>query len=625
MIYSIKKHSIDSKNFIIKQSGNKIEVEPLVFDLIIYLIENRSKLVTREEIFENIWYNRIVSDATLSNHITKARSVLGDDGQSQNIIKTIHGRGYQFIAEIKVTAVQSNNASGVNTIRKNLIYIALLITMVVLAIFIINNSEFRKQNNSDENNQNKSIAVLAFLDMSPNQDNEYFADGISEEILNKLTHIPKLRVISRTSSFYFKDKNLTLKEIGEQLKVSHILEGSVRKQDNKIRITVQLIDIKTSKHVWSESYDKTMDNILQIQDEIAIAVSDKLQLSLLPLYKTEVTVNPDAYTLYLQAKHFTNIRSRDNFKKAELTIKKSIALDPNFAYSWHFLGFIVFESTFNFGMRSYNDGIKTSTYAIKKAISLNANFALPYAALARIQSQQRNFIASEQNLQKALAIDSQSSYILDIAALTSMHRGELEKSLKYRYQIMDINPKYYKNFYSIAQLNYILGNYDVAYQNFDKFIALKPKSAVSHHLMCSVLLAQGETLRALEHAQKETDDFWKHYALSMAVFANGDKQKADKLLMDFIEKYSNTDLANIARIYAFRGETEQSFEWLNKAFDHPDSTLLDWLNYPEFRKMHNDPRWHELIIKMKLPLKHWLMKQLPANVLKTSISAKTIG
>ena len=156
MIYSIKKHSIDSKNFIIKQSGNKIEVEPLVFDLIIYLIENRSKLVTREEIFENIWYNRIVSDATLSNHITKARSVLGDDGQSQNIIKTIHGRGYQFIAEIKVTAVQSNNASGVNTIRKNLIYIALLITMVVLAIFIINNSEFRKQNNSDENNQNKS-------------------------------------------------------------------------------------------------------------------------------------------------------------------------------------------------------------------------------------------------------------------------------------------------------------------------------------------------------------------------------------------------------------------------------------------------------------------------------------
>jgi tetratricopeptide (TPR) repeat protein len=294
---------------------------------------------------------------------------------------------------------------------------------------------------------------------------------------------------------------------------------------------------------------------------------------------------------------------------AELTAKKSIAFDPNYADTWQYLASVIYSSTFNFSMRSYNDGIKTSTYAVNKSLELNPDHAPSYAILARIQSQQRNFIDSDKNMEKALGLDRKNSYIIDLAASNYMFAGNLEKSLFYRKQLLDINPKYNRNFYNIGQLNYLLNNLDKAYENIDKYLTLEPDNSISHFTMCGVLLAQGKNLLALKHAKKEKNKFWHHYAMSMAVFANGDIQLADELFADFIDENRNTNVTNIARIYAFRGETEKSFEWLYKAFDHPDSTLLFWLNFPEFAKMHNDPRWHELIIKMKLPKSHWLMQK----------------
>ncbi len=349
MIYTFNNYQIDPINFSIKYNNEVVAVEPRVFDLIIYIIENKSQVVSREELFDKVWNTRNVSDATLSNHIKIARTVLGDDAQTQQVIKTIHGRGYQFVAEIKLLPANpnSNDKSRSNKTRKIFSYIALLIIIALLTVIIVQ-TPFSKQS-IDEAHHNKSIAVLAFLDMSPLKNHEYFSDGISEEILNKLAQIPELRVISRTSSFYFKGKSTTPKSIGEQLNVAYILEGSVRKYKDKLRITVQLIDSETSIHLWSETYDKTMDNVLQIQDEIAHVVSEKLKLSILPQSKT-TKVNSVAYTLFLQARHLTQSGTLKDLIKSELTVKKSIALDPSYAPSWHLLGFIVFRATHGYAL-----------------------------------------------------------------------------------------------------------------------------------------------------------------------------------------------------------------------------------------------------------------------------------
>jgi tetratricopeptide (TPR) repeat protein len=261
-------------------------------------------------------------------------------------------------------------------------------------------------------------------------------------------------------------------------------------------------------------------------------------------------------------------------------------------------------------MRSYNDGINTSTYAIQKALKIDPNLANSYALLARIQTQQKNFVDSEKNILKALSIDGNSSNVINYAAINAMLAGDLKASLKYRKQLLIINPKYYLNYYNIGKLNFLLLNNNLAYQYFSRYLNYSPKSAVTHHLICSVLLAQGKNKLALEHANKEKNEFWKNYALSMAEFANGNTLIADELLEDFIEQNKNTDPTNIARIYAFRGEYEKSFEWLNIALEQPDSTLISWLNFPEFKNMHADSRWEDVINKMKLPKNHWLVKQL---------------
>ena len=609
MKYIFDNFKIDTDSFTLKREDKLIEIEPQVFNLIVYLIENKSRLVSREDLLEHVWHGRIVLDATLNNHIKTARNALGDNGQAQNVIKTIHSRGYQFVAEIKTEHDDSDIKA--NTNKKYIGFVLFSILAVILSFQIFKNS-----NRSDENTinpviKNKSIAVLAFLDMSPEQNQEYFSDGISEEILNKLAQIPELRVISRTSSFFFKGKDDTAQSIGEQLNVSYILEGSIRKQQDKVRITVQLIDSKTSTHLWSETYDKTMKDIFKVQDDIADAVSQRLQISLLSKANKSNTAHPDAYNVFLQAKHLIQKSTKDDYKKAELMLKKSIAFDPNFAPAWQQLGQIIFSLTFNYGVRSTNDGIKTSTYAIDKAIAINPEYAPSYATLARIQSQQRRFLDSDKTMQKALDLDNNSSYINAVAASNAMFSGNFDLALEYREKVKNINPKYSSNYYGIGMVNFLKNDFSKSYNAFKKYESAKPEANIIHYLLCSVSLAQGKLKQALDHAKNEKNDFWKLYAMNLALFANGDIDEADKLFDEFRERYSNSNLANIARIYAFRGNIEKSFEWLYKAFDHPDSTLIHVMNFPDFKKMHDDSRWHELVIKMKFPPTHWLVKKLP--------------
>jgi len=611
MIYIFNNYLLDTDNFTLKNKNNLLEVEPQVFNLIVYLIENKSKLVSRDELLNNVWQGRLVLDATLNNHIKAARKALGDDGHSQKVIKTIHGRGYQFIAEVKTDSINLENKTALDKWKKYTPHVLLLLISFVMVFYISRNSHLFQPVNNQGIKENHSIAVLAFLDLSPEQNQEYFSDGMSEEILNKLAKIPELRVISRTSSFFFKGKNKSAATIGEQLNVSHILEGSVRKDNNKIRITVQLIDSKTSAHLWSETYDKTLNDVFQIQDDIAEAVSEKLKISLLKKPKYSYIPYPDAYITLLQAKHLIQKSTRNDLKKAEILLRQSLAFDPKYAQTWQQLGKTIFSLTFNHGARSTNEGLRTSSYAVKTAIELNPDYAPSYATLARIQSQQRYYNEAENTMKKALQLDSNNSYINAVAASNAMFAGNFKLALEFRAKVSNIDPKYFQNYYGIGLINFLDNNIGAAYTAFKKYEKFNPNKDALNYMICSLLLQQGNIKKAIEYANKETDGFWKLYALNLAIFANGEIDKSNRLLNQFIERYQSSDLANIARIYAFRGDTEKSFEWLNKAIDYPDSTLIFLLNFPDFRKMHQDTRWHQLIRKMNFPDTHWLVKKLP--------------
>ncbi len=454
-----------------------------------------------------------------------------------------------------------------------------------------------------------SIAVLAFSDLSPDHDQEYFSDGISEELLNLLSKIPELKVISRTSSFSYKGKNVTIEQIGEELNVTHILEGSVRKSGNKIRITTQLIDVAEGSHIWSETYDRDMEDIFEIQDEIAEVVTQQLKITLFGDIAKTTEVNPEAYTLYLQANHLYQLHTEEAIRKAEDVIKQSIAIDSAYAPSWNLFSRIINTATANFYQKPYKEGLEFSKTAALKSLELDNTYAPAYAQLAGINSVNRNYAAAEKNINRALALDDGNSLIISKAAEIARNGGRLDKNTEYLLQAIKLNPLEYRYYYNLGIVYIWLGRWDEAYDAIEKYLYFRPEAAVQHAMIAHILVGQGKKQEAWEEVQKEPSEFWNLYTSNVVANSLGNYQVADSLLVEFIDQYSDSNPVMLACLYADRDETENTFIWLEIAYEQKDPDLTEAINYNNFSKYYQDPRWKALITKLGLPKDHWLLKK----------------
>lgn len=487
-----------------------------------------------------------------------------------------------------------------------MIITSLSIAVILLLFNQFRNTPFDETDLIDSNE--KSIAVLAFQDMSPNQDQEYFSDGISEELLNLLAKIPELRVISRTSSFSYKGKNETLETIGRELNVSHILEGSVRKSGNKLRITTQLIKVADGSHLWSETFDRGMEDIFKIQDEIAEVVIKQLKIKLLGDIKKTTEVDPEAYSLYLQANYFYQQSSDEEIIKAEETIRRSIAIDSTYAPSWFLLSAIIRESAFNLSQLPFKTGLELATTAAQKAIDIDNKYAPAYAMLSIIYLTDLNFESARENITKAMMLDGGNAYVVSSAALNAGYSGRIEEALELYHKSLQLDPLRYRIYLNLGIGYYWLNRLDEAYDAVQKYMFYSPNAAIHHSVNSKILIGQGKYDEALKEAEKETNEFYNLYARNLALFALEKHIEADSLLIQIIDTYGKTHWSNIAEIYAFRGEIDNAFKWLNISFEQSDNNLIEAVNEPTFNNLHNDPRWQILLTKMKLPKGHWLLK-----------------
>ena len=479
---------------------------------------------------------------------------------------------------------------------------AAVVVILLIGIAILYSSLFGSAKTLLSNSGKKSIAVLAFADMSPKKDQEYFSDGISEELLNLLAKVPELRVISRTSSFSYKNKNILAEDIGKQLNISHILEGSVRKSGEVLRITAQLIETQTGAHLWSETYDRGMHDIFNVQDEIAKVVTQKLKVTLLGNKYASKNVDPEAYNLYLQAKHLVHQNTKDAYLHAEELIMQSIQIDSEFAPAWSLLSSINYTGAYNFLTKPLAEGVKAGIEAANKALELDPVNAFAYTNLASLQMLSWNFSGADSNIRKALQLDPGNSQIVGTAAL--MKLGNLEEAIKLIELAISLDPLSHANYYNLGYYNYLAGNYSEAHKALDKFALHYPNAGIYHYTRSQIFIAEGKNVEALQEAEKETHEFFKPYAKFFALTALQRVNDADQFLNEIETKYGETEAANIADMYAFKGDKKKAFSWLNKAVGINDPVLQDILNFHSFKTMHSDPRWSELIGKMGLPKNH---------------------
>ena len=438
-----------------------------------------------------------------------------------------------------------------------------------------------------------SIAVLPFVNMSDDQNNEYFSDGLSEELLNLLAKIPELKVASRSSAFSFKGKDFKISDVGRELNVAHVLEGSVRKSGNQIRITAQLIEVEDGFHLWSETWDRTLDNIFAIQDEIAAAVVDELEITLLGAVPQVEETDPEAYSLVLQARYFSNQLKPEGWEQSIPLYRKALEIAPDYAMAWAGL------SRDYINLAGYNllppeEGYRLAREAAEKALSINPDTATAHAALGWISMHfEGDLEAAARSFKRALDLDPNNLATLRNAATFSYGLGRLDDAIalgEYSLARDPVNPSAYFNLthhYNVA------GRYEEAIESARGALRLNPGMPGANYYMGESLLRLGQPEQALEAFRQETDDEWRVKGTALALFSLGRMSEFQDKFAELREGWEDRWPIEIAHVYAWIGETDRIFALLEKDIEinGPGGVMVD----PFFISVHDDPRWHALL------------------------------
>ena len=444
----------------------------------------------------------------------------------------------------------------------------------------------------------KSIAVLPFINMSDDASNEYFSDGISEELLNLLTKIPELRVISRSSAFSFKGKDTEIPEIARRLNVAHILEGSVRKAGNQVRITVQLIEARSDTHLWSETYDRNLDNIFQIQDEIATAVVEALKLELLGAAPQSRKTDQETFTLVLQAKYFWNRRSPGDEERAMDLYQRALAIDPDYAPAWTGLSVAYLVQAVK-GRIPREIGLAKAREAVETALLLDSELSDAHVRMGQVYEQDDDHDATREEYRQALALDPNSPLALGVvASFTWRADGQLSEAIDLFRRAADIDPLGAVWWDNTADLLIKAGRLDEAEEATRKALELRGESISSRSNLVLIMFFRGQFNEALELTHAFPDSANKTFGFTVTYHAMGRHEESDAAMLKLTESPGRHVPYLIALAHASRGEKDQAFEWLDKVLKERKLGVGVIKYEPFLRNLHDDPRWEALLDKL---------------------------
>jgi adenylate cyclase len=450
----------------------------------------------------------------------------------------------------------------------------------------------------------KSIAVLPFVDMSEKKDQEYFADGMAEQILELLSKVPELHVPARTSSFYFKGKQATIADIAKALNVAHLLEGSVRKSGNTLRITVQLVRADNGYHLWSETYDRKLDDIFKVQDEIASAVVKALKVSLLANATPQAigTENVDAYTTYLQAKSISvHTGAPRDWEKVAEYLQQALKLDPTFAQAWALLSLTRAEQAARRFVPS-QQGWEDARHAARRALELDPRLPEAHTAMAKIQIwHDFDWAGAQAQVQQAQDVDPGNHSALRFAGTLAGAVGQADKAVEYYQRVIATDPLDAPAYGRLGLHLFEAARFTEAQAAVRKSLDLNPGALYVHNLAGLLMLVTGEPTEALLEFERENDAMGRLFGRAIGYQALGRKAEADSVLADLEKNYAETGAYLIARVHAYRGEIDQAFAWLNRAYRQRDFFLTIVKNDPLLKNLRPDPRYEAFLRTMNLP------------------------
>jgi len=551
---------------------------PRAFDLLVALVQRAGELVPKAELLDVVWPGLVVEENNLQVQVSSLRKVLGADA-----ITTVPGRGYRFNLHPELADPAPTFTSP-------------------------------PERPAPAASEPPSVAVLPFINMSDDAANEYFADGLSEELLNVLSKIRGLRVASRTSAFSFKGASVDIPTVAQKLNVATVLEGSVRKAGSRVRIAVQLVNVSTDSHLWSGTYDRELEDIFAVQDDIAHSVVKEIRTALMgeratELGSAEVTAevqaavrgrssNAEAYRLYLEGSFFLNRYNDEDTQKAIESFQRALDLDPKYAVAWASLSFCCMQQEAN-AWAPIAEGAERAREAARRALAAGPDVAASHWALGAVRMYcDWDWRGAEASIRRALQLAPMGPHLI-LAAKLMQSLNQLEEAAALVRQALALDPLNVEAHVTSGLQLVLTGRPAEAERAFRKALELSPHQRVRvHYHLGRAQALQGRLDDALHEVMQEAHETFRLLGIALVQHARGRAAESAAAMRELTRKYADGAAYQIAEGHAYRGDADQAFEWIERAYRQRDAGLASMKIDPLFRDLRADRRWAPWLKRM---------------------------
>ena len=595
-----------------EDGDNLRRVQPKSMDVLLCLAEAHGELVERETLLQCIWGERAVSDEPLTRCIGELRKALGDSRKHPEFIITIPKRGYRLgqpAAPLErdgqtrhgntPVLTDEQQAKRTGTIKKLAVGAAVLILGALVQIGIERAVEQPDGENvplaSDSQVAFRSVAILPFADMTAEQDQAYFGDGLAEELISLLSRNPSLRVAARTSSFSFRDSQTPVDEIAARLGVAHVVEGSIRREGDRFRIAVQLITASDGANIWSEVFEEPFGEIFRIQDLIARHVATALEFTVLTNPQDSIRTDPQTYSLFLQARYTVREGSQASMEHAVDLLKEALVIDPGYAPGWSALAF-VYSNLAGQGHWDWELGFKAARDAAGQAIEADPSYFGGYQRLAWIAHRYDGDIpAAFEYMQRALDLNGTDIGNIRNAAVLLLQAGKLDEAIAALHYVVQRSPMDPGVRYNLGVAYKYAGRFDEAEEQFREILRISPDYNGAEYQMAEVLLHQARPEESLLYWEGLSE----HRPLmgkAVVFWDLGEFAASDEALAELAREYGDVWPDVLANVHAYRGELDDAFMYLEKDYEKFGAAGWGELKLaPFYDNLRDDPRWHGML------------------------------
>jgi len=624
-LYRFGQFELDPAKRTLSRADSPVFLTPKAFNVLLFLARNPKRLVSKEELLQAVWGGKFVEEGNLTQYISHLRKALGDNSEDTRLIVTIARKGYQFTADVTVAeaadtakqerspadappALGSPTDDAVPKAPRHWQKAAVVGASAAFLAVVCFASWRHFGGIARPASQKIMLAVLPFQNLTGDPNKEYLADGLTEETISQLSRLnpEQLGVIARTSVMGYKHKDVRLDQIGRDLSVQYVLENGLRKSGDHLRLTAQLIQVKDQTQLWSQDYDYAAKDTLYVEDEVAKAVAREIRVRLTSQQQEDLTrsrpVNSEAFDAYLQGYHFFQGSTDKDADMAAKYFERATQLDPSYALAWAYLS-RVRNWQANDGLVPMEEGRRLSREAVERALSLNPSLAEAHAQMGRIKQQvDYDWAGANVSFQRAVALEPGNPQYLWLAALQAACFGRFDKALQLSRQAIDLDPLNADSWEALAETELYMGQLDQSTAHSKKALEVSPDYHWSSPINLSrVYLLQRRPQGALSEIEHVHYAPYRAHLYALTYYALGRKKESDAALSELLTKYHASNAFEIATIYAFRNQTDEAFEWLDRAYAQRDPSLGSTKVEPLLKSLHNDPRFAALLKKLNLP------------------------